>query len=272
MFAWQKNQAEFIYHYTKAETAIDFILKDERLRFSSFVNTNDPKESKKWFFLPGSNQGRDLSAYTPDTLSNLLHRHIKESTQLICFSKDGHLSGNHMEDNPHRGFCKPRMWDQYGARHTGVCLIFDFARLCSVFHEQFQTFSYRYGDVNYVDRLLPDIQLDPAYVINVDSLEDMGAKDYALAHLRKYQERLFFEKAKDWENEAEFRFVVFECEPGYYYLEYGNALRGVLFGESCSEENILKIVALTKRRGLQYQQLSWRNCTPWFKFERVDWG
>jgi hypothetical protein len=269
MFTWQKDNSEFIYHYTKAETAIEFILKDERLRFSPFMKTNDPKESKKWFFIPGSNRRSDLSSFTPESLSNTLHRYIQESTQLVCFSKDGKLTGNHLEDNPHRGFCKPRMWDQYGGRHAGVCLIFDVSRLSSIFHEKYQSFTYKSGSVSYADRLLPDIQLEPAFTINVDSLEEMGPKDYALAHVVKYQERMFFEKAKDWENEAEFRFVIFECEPREHFLEYGNALRGVLFGESCSEETVSKVVALTRSKGLAYQKLLWRNCTPWFDFSRT---
>ncbi len=34
----------FLYHYTSARTAIDFILKNRTLRFSSYTNTNDPTE------------------------------------------------------------------------------------------------------------------------------------------------------------------------------------------------------------------------------------
>lgn len=269
MFTWQKNNSEFVYHYTKAETAIDFILKDERLRFSQFVKTNDPKESKKWFFIPGSNRGKDLSDYTPEVLSKLLHGYMKESTQLLCFSKDGQLSGNHLEDNPNRGFCKPRMWDQYGGKHTGVCLIFKFERLKSLFHEQHYDMTYSCDNVDYVDRLLPDIQCEPAFTVNVDSLEELGAKDYALAHAMKYQKRMFFEKARDWGNETEFRFVMFECAQKDYFLAYKDALRGVLFGESCDENNISKVLALTKRKEIEYQRLQWRNCTPWFDFSRV---
>lgn len=43
LFTFQKDSAEYIYHYTKSETAIDFILKNKNLRFSSFNETNDPK-------------------------------------------------------------------------------------------------------------------------------------------------------------------------------------------------------------------------------------
>jgi hypothetical protein len=270
VFTFQKDDSQYIYHYTKASTAIDHILNSGTLKFSSFAETNDPKESKDWFFIPGSNEGRDLSKYNPDYFSEILTPYFKEATKLLCFSKDGALSGNHLEDTPKRGFCKPRMWAQYGDNHSGVCLIFDFKRFTKLFHEQFSKLTYKFDYVNYQDRLLPDIQMDKAFVINVDHFEKRGAKDYAYDHLIQHQNRLYFEKAKDWENESEFRFIIFECQKELFF-SFENSLSGILFGENCSEDDIKKIVNITKSKGLQYQKLKWRNCTPWFEFEREKW-
>ena len=36
-----------IFHYTKASTAIDYILYNQKLRFSKAIRSNDPIESKK---------------------------------------------------------------------------------------------------------------------------------------------------------------------------------------------------------------------------------
>ena len=78
MFTFQQDNAQFIYHYTKSSTAIDFILKQKALRLSSFSTTNDPKESKNWFFTPGSNEGRKLDGYTPIVLSSMLNQYFKK--------------------------------------------------------------------------------------------------------------------------------------------------------------------------------------------------
>jgi len=269
LFTFQKDSAEYIYHYTKSETAIDFILKNKNLKFSPFSKTNDPKETKEWFFIPGTNEGRELSKYTPEYLSERLNPTFKESTSLLCFSKDKELTGNHLEDTPKRGFCKPRMWAQYGGNHTGICLIFNFERFTKLFAEKFSNKTYTFDHVNYQDRLLADIQQEQAYMVNVDHLEKRG-KDYCYDHLLKFNKRLYFEKATDWENENEFRFVIFECDEELYF-EYQNSLSGILFGQDCEEADIKKIVELTKTSGLQYQKLKWRNCTPWFEFERTKW-
>lgn len=270
MFTFQKDNSQYIYHYTKSKTAIDHILNDGTLKLSSFSKTNDPKETKSWFFIPGTNEGRNLDKYNPDFFSEVLNPYFKEATQLLCFSKDGNLNGNHMEDNPQRGFCKPRMWAQYGDNHAGVCLIFDFKRFSELFYKQFSEMTYHCDNVDYQDRLLPDVQMEQAFIINVDHLERRGKKDYVYDHLLKHKKRLYFEKAKDWENESEYRFVVFECTKELYFA-FKNSLSGILFGENCSDSDISKIVALTKNQGMQYQQLKWRNCTPWFDFGRTKW-
>ena len=270
MFTFQKDSAEYIYHYTKSETAIDFILKNKNLRFSPLSKTNDPKETKEWFLIPGTNEGRDLKKYTPEYLSKRLNPYFKDSTSLLCFSKDKELTGNHLDYTPKRGFCKPRMWAQYAGNHTGVCLIFNFERFTKLFAEKFSNKTYTFDNVNYHDRLLADIQLEQAFTVNVDHLEKRGDKDYCYDHLLKFTKRLYFEKAKDWENENEFRFAIFECDDELYF-EYQNSLSGILFGQDCVESDIKKIVELTKNSGIQYQKLRWRNCTPWFEFERTKW-
>lgn len=271
MFEFQKNSEQYLYHYTKAETAIDFILKDKTLKFSGFNTTNDPRESKNWFFSAGTNENRDLSKYNPDTLSEIMNPRIKATTHLLCFSKDRELTGQHLTDTPKRGFCKPRMWAQYGGNHAGVCLIFDFNSLSEEIRLNFSHKNWMADHVVYRDRLLAEIQSEPAFTVGIDQLEDWGAEEYAFSHGQQYAKRLFFEKASDWENEDEYRWVIFDTSDKIY-LKYKSALKGIMFGEYCSEDSISKVVSLTKNDGVQFQQLKWRNCTPWYNFGRLEWA
>ncbi|WP_457937022.1 DUF2971 domain-containing protein [Aeromonas veronii] len=266
MFTFQKESTKYIYHYTKADVALDFILKNSNLRLSKFNATNDPKESKDWFFIPGTNEGRCLDKYTPEYLSKKMNPDLKEKTSLICFTKDKILSGNHLEDMPLRGFCKPRMWAQYAANHSGVCLIFDESLFSKFFHEQFNDKTYSCRDVIYCDRKISDVAMEQAFIVNVDHLERRG-DDYVFDHLMKFQNRLFFEKASDWSSEDEYRFVIFDCLEQLYF-NYKTSLKGIVFGENCSNDMIREIVQSTKMLGLQYQKLSWRNCAPWLDFAR----
>lgn len=270
MFESQKDKNQYLYHYTKAETAINFILKDKTLKFSKFHTTNDPRESKSWFFIPGTNENRDLSKYSPEYLSKIMNPRIKTTTHLLCFSMDKELTGQHLIDTPNRGFCKPRMWAQYGGNHTGVCLIFDIKSLTKEIRSNLNNKDWQANPVVYRDRLLAEIVSEPAFIVNIDKLEEWGEEQYAFSHGQKFKDRLFFEKASDWENENEYRWVLFDSEDEIY-LEYKNALKGIMFGEYCSEETINKIVNLTKNDSIQFQQLKWRNCTPWYNFDRPRW-
>jgi hypothetical protein len=38
--------SEYLYHYTKRETLIEFILPSLKLKMNTLMNTNDPKEKK----------------------------------------------------------------------------------------------------------------------------------------------------------------------------------------------------------------------------------
>lgn len=271
MFEFQKDSSQYVYHYTKAETALNYILKDKTLKFSLFNSTNDPKESKDWFFSAGTNENRGLTKYSSDYLSGIMNPRIKSTTHLLCFSKDKELSGQHLYDIQKRGFCKPRMWAQYGGNHTGVCLIFDFNTLSRIIVNSFSQKTWRADHVLYKDRLLTEIQTDPAFIVGIDQLEDWGEEEYAFSHSQQYAKRLFFEKAADWQNEDEYRWVVFDTS-NEILLNYQNALKGIMFGEYCSEESIKDIVQITKSAGLKYQKLKWRNCTPWYDFGRQKWA
>lgn len=77
-----------LYHYTKASTATDHILKNRLLQFGSYAYTNDPKESKAWRFDAGTNEDRDLGKYKMEELSTWLSKELKDRTKLACFSTD----------------------------------------------------------------------------------------------------------------------------------------------------------------------------------------
>lgn len=271
MFTFLNDSKKYVYHYTSIDTAVDYILKDETLLVSCYNKTNDPKETKDWFFIPGSNHGRCLDKYTPEYLSKIMNPVIKEATHVICFTKDEVLTGN-VDDMARRGFCKPRMWAQYGDKHKGVCLIFDFEELSEAFHERFCEYNYDSNNVTYKDRDIAEIQMDQTYVVNVDALEDFGHIDYARAHAAKFKQRLFFEKASDWSNENEYRWVLFDFDGNLPpKFSFKSSLKGIVFGADCDETMIQKVVKASLKLHLQYQQLRWRNCAPWFNFERTKW-
>lgn len=274
IFQFFKDQDRFLYHYTSAVTAADYILNNKQLKLGRYINTNDPKETKTWQFSIGTNEDSDLSEYSLQELSKKFTHGLKHKTNLVCFSQDGSLTGDHTKDIYARGFGKARMWAQYANNHRGVCLIFEKSTIQKAAVNQFgnHRFSLYGGPVIYKDRFITEVN-NPTngFVINADYLEKFGFDEYVKAHVATHHKALFFEKATDWNSENEFRVVVFGEREEELFLNIDNALSGVLFGTDCTEEDITRIVAKCDIKKTQFEQIVWKNSTPWYSFSRLEW-
>lgn len=261
----------YLYHYTSTDVALEYIIANHTLQFSSYVGTNDPKESKSWEFDLGTNGGTDLGKYKMSEMSGWLSVALKGEAKIACFSMDSKgLSGNHMQDIFRRGFSKPRMWAQYADKHAGVCLVFDRKRLNELVEERFSSeHLVLSGPVTYTNREVirnlynPD---DQQYTINLDHLETVGQERYVMDHLNTHYKRLFFEKMEDWRDESEWRIVVFSKNNENLYLDYKDALVGIVFGENTSEKGIQDIMDATETWGVRCMGLKWKNCSPWYDY------
>lgn len=259
----------FLYHYTKSSTAIGYILKNRNIKFGAYTKTNDPKETKSWEFDIGTNGDIDLGKYRMAEESAWLSNELKGRAGVACFSQDfGPLTGSHHTDIFRRGFCKPHMWAHYAENHAGVCLVFDKQKLSQAITSQ--TPDGRIimsGPVSYLDKgIVQDLYRDQAYMINADVLEDIGRTQYPGLHIRTHYKTLFFEKLNDWSNEAEWRWVIFSDTDDDIFIDYGDALVGVVFGDAASKETIRAAIQLIRPYGAQYTGLRWKNCSPWYDF------
>jgi hypothetical protein len=259
---------KYLYHYTGADAAIKFILRDRTLRFSPYSDTNDPKERKGWLFDFGTNQNRDLGPYDQAEQSGWLSTAFKSKTLLACFTQDEKgLTGDHVRDIALRGFCKPRMWAQYGDKHKGVCLVFLRERLQQLIDEQLTSSHLTaMGPVSYIDRSVMNDLDEQQFTINVDVLEDVGRDTYFQRHLRTHFQRLFFEKMTDWRGENEWRWIVFSEAAEPLFLDFKNALVGVIFGDESTKEHREQIRQLNRGLGVDHRRLGWKNCSPWYDF------
>jgi hypothetical protein len=262
------KEDKFVYHYTKAGTALDYVLKGHALKLGNYTNTNDPKETKTWQCGLGSNEKRDWGKYSIEELSDWLSGELKQRARLACFSTDARpLTGDHLADIFKRGYCKPRMWAQYAENHAGVCLIFDRQRLSDLIDLQLGSACLILkGAVQYVDRGIMRKLDEQEYMINIDLLESLGPEKYVRAHLLTHYKVLFFEKMSDWKDESEYRWVVFSDAKADVYVNYDDALVGIMFGENTEVLMIQQIMDLTEAWGLRYMGLKWKNCSPWYDY------
>jgi hypothetical protein len=272
MIEHSKSPESFVYHYTKAATARDFILKDWTLQFSSYTRTNDPKETKAWEFGLITFEDRDLAKYRHSQFSAEFSQSLKSTAKLACFSMDaGPLSGNHVRDIYRRGYAKARMWAQYSDRHTGVCLVLDKEKLLASARERFRGLTLAHGKVAYRDApLLTGIE-HHAFNIDVDLYESLGPSAYLRSHLQRHGQTLFFEKLNDWRDEHEWRIVVFSDSTEDLYLQVQDSLVAVVHGDATDPDTSEVLMELTKQTKIEHLGLSWKNGAPWYDYASFGW-
>ncbi len=199
---------DIIYHYTKASTAIDFILYKEQLKFSKRRNSNDPIESAK------ARRGVFYSDSLADKTStkeenqdaNYLQTYISDLENQfyqICFCKnrlgEEFANENFIGHVEIFGFAKPRMWEQYADNYFGVCIAFSKRKMLELNSENHKLIE---RDVEY----LTFEKLSYHKIDNIDAnyLNDIGREKYK-EQIKKMTENSFFYKHKDYDGENEYR-------------------------------------------------------------------
>lgn len=199
---------DIIYHYTKASTAIDFILHNEQLRFNNLLTSSDPIESvkpKRSTVAFGSMVHSERSIEHDNNLKEL-HTYVEgleTKFNIVCFCKNETFDyGYHppFEGNQELyGFTKMRMWDQYADRFKGVCIAFSKEKILSL-NKNLELIE---RDVEYFSihdlctKKVPDIQ--------ENHLVKVGVAEYKNLIKDLLENSSFFCKHKDYAGENEYR-------------------------------------------------------------------
>ncbi len=262
----------YVYHYTKASTALNHIFKDGTLKIGSYAGTNDPKETKAWEFDPITFDERDIAKYKHNDLSCWLSRVLKSQTKLACFSTDtGPMIGDHMADLFRRGYAKARMWAQYAEKHTGVCLVLDRAKLLRSVKKHFGHYPLLHGNVLYRNRDLVRNIEPHEFMINIDMYESLGPRAYVRSHIQLHHKALFFEKLSDWRDEAEWRVILLTDTHEDLYLPIKEALVGVMHGDATDPDISEAMMSATQSWNIEHMGLGWKNSTPWYDYGSFSW-
>jgi hypothetical protein len=211
-----------IYHFTTKETAIEYILNNQNLKFGVFSSTNDPLEYK-------------------DRLTGIVgwgweDKHDKALTEIISLVDDLIKSSLFLsfcmnQFQPFKyAYEKSRMWSQYGGNQSGVCLVFS--------KEQFEKdIKLEYSEKVYCEKISyfesPD---DFKYnVVSVDGadLENKGIDEIANSYLEEYNKKFLFQKQADYKDENEYRVVVLnDKKASEQYFDIKKSLKYILLGDS----------------------------------------
>jgi Protein of unknown function (DUF2971) len=260
-----KYANDYLYHYTRAGTLLSKILPSRRLRMGAMTTTNDPRESKDWMFGFGTDATFDgVTGKQFSELEKEATTIAKNNCKVVCFTRDGPGGvGFEIDGIYDRGFCKPRMWAQYADNHTGVCLIFDLAKLRETVRASVPDTSVLYeGDVHYRNRSRAPSLADNPFILNFDAIRRSGLEVTVRDHVRHYWRELFFEKLRDWGDEKEYRWVLWDTQHDQHLFDFKDSLVAILLGPSFAASDKPAVGDFQKDLGFEVGVLNWKNGVP----------
>ena len=204
--------SDIIYHYTKASTAIDFILYNEQLRFNESRKSNDPIESRKasrgtlYSWREVNSQIKEKEILDSRDVHDYIYN-LENQFHQICFCKN-HMGKLFASENSfgsfhgHEeifGFTKLRMWEQYADNYLGVCLAFSKEKILALNKGRIDLLK---GNVKYLTfqklsfAKIGDIHWNHLFSVGMDKYKKL---------IEKIVKKSFFIKHKDYIGENEYR-------------------------------------------------------------------
>lgn len=255
-------------HYTDSAAVFEHILPDRQLRMSPYHKMRDPVESQDvlpaigWW---GDPPGADLAMGA--VLADIKAK--RDAMRVLAFCRD---AGDGVRVRP--GFdcswARPRMWEQYGDNHRGVCLLFDRDRLEAFLQNEVGDERIYWDDVRY-DR--QGIAGSPVQHVIDERIFDEKQRQQAVAeHIDRNRRDFFFLKSDDFATEVEYRIVLktdddppvgyTTDEEGYAYVGYGDALVAVVLGLHFPEWQRPGAQEACNQAGIKMLRMWWERGKP----------
>lgn len=256
-------KGDYIFHYTKSDAAINYILKDKTLKLSNLKYVNDPKESKTWPFKLFCYSTKSKNLFRPKLFEDI-QNYILNNSRMLCFSLSEETIDTKKEnENLNQGYTYNRMWSQYAENHKGVCLVFDRSVIVEEVKNKYEKSVIFENEIHYIDHnnYVNTNPSDP-YMIPLETLLEEGISKYMRKHILKYKDELFFKKHYNWRDEKEYRVVVFNSEKEKDDLiSIENSLEGIILGEDFDSSQYHEISKFAKEMGVDLYRIFTRGWT-----------
>lgn len=279
---------DVIYHYTKASTAIDYILYNEQLKFGKRKDSIDPTESRKAsrrIVFTGSYMDKEIDKKSFKKLNQLATRltDLENLFHQICFCKNqnGHefASMNYITqfrgNEEIFGFTKPRMWERYADNYSGVCIAFSKKK---ILENNSKKHSLITKDVEY----LKYSELDCRKVDNISGnyFFQVGFKKYK-KEIEEIIESSFFCKHIDYDGENEFRVGAYyekdkciaeEIRGEFHFkqtmmLDIGQSIKAIFISSFANKKQKKALLEYSEKLNVPIIEMVWKHNS----FEPIDY-
>lgn len=236
------NSDDAIFHYTKKETAIEYILNDKKLKLGFFHSTNDPYEYKD-----------RLTSATG--LGNIKESLFNESMNLIDNTIKNTAFLSFCGNSNNKGYEKPRMWSQYGQNHLGICLVFSKKSLIKTIENQLSNDCLIYGEnVNYKKIDFEDLNIYD---------DNLSVNEVVINNVEENYKNFFFQKHLDYKDENEFRIILVQKDKNNFYkdifIDISDSLKSIILGDRFPEVYLPTIKELSSKLNITCKKLEWKH-------------
>lgn len=245
------NSDDSIFHYTKKEIAMEYILNDKKLRFGIFKSTNDPYEYKQR--LTSAFGWGDINESLYIKSMNLIDSTIQQ-TPFLSFCGNFH----------NKGYKKPRMWSQYGQNHAGICLVFSKKSLMATIQNELSE-DYFIFDENLSYK---EIETESINVLD----DTLTMNEIVSNNIREYYKNIFFQKDLDYKDENEFRIVLSKRNldelSQSHFIDILDSLKLIILGDNFPEVYLPTIKDLSTKLNIKFKKLHWEQN----QYFLLDWN
>jgi Protein of unknown function (DUF2971) len=247
-----------LYHYTRLDTALEYILPNWQLRMSPFSRMRDPRESQLlglegvMGWPPDESTEREMIESFGE-LSRRAHD-VKNRVKVLALTRDDPVGRDETSAVFGRGFAHPRLWEHYADEHRGVCLCLDLRNLVDMARHSVR----HHGELTDAPVRYVDAELAPqARSIILADIHKDAPQETLDEHLRTHLHELFFTKLKDWESEMEYRLVLPSDHDLPVYVGIRNALRALVLGERVSDAYLPSLAKPCDEQTVQIFKIRW---------------
>jgi len=263
------TEIRYLYHYTKNDTAIRYILPKMALRMNSLKYMNDPKENLL-HQVDFSESFHPHRKYPSNSFSYLLALNIREKTRITSFSTDKNIKTENTSQIM-SGYEFQKMWSFYGQNHEGICFEIDLNSFNKENRETIKEYKIIDRKVDYKFHQFSYLPT-PKFGVNRDKCPEH--KPYSptkfwkefIENEKEVNER-FFTKNIDWGGESEYRFLTFSNDSEDIYLSIKESLSKVILGLNFSKHLLPSVVALVPEEKIY--QIQFSESDGRFRIEKV---
>lgn len=219
-----------LYHYTKVDTLLRYILPGLKLRMNSLINSNDPTELLLAETKAGSNSVGD--------------RLLDVKSLSFCADGDGATSLRGYEIQP--------MWVSCAECWGGVCLEIDYYKLIANNLKIIGRHNVRHKRMVYADSSHKSGEILENFLRMNARRKSVELDEYvqSLLNNSNFVDERFFTKDRSWSYEQEFRFIALENYDEDVVFNLEGAVTAIILGSRFNVQLYPIIRDLVKEHGM----------------------